>query len=293
MKILFTGGGSVGHISPIIALVREIRKDKDAENFQFFYLGPKDEFSSILLSQEGIKTKKVISGKIRRSSNAKDLFKNLIDIFFKIPFGIVQAFFYIFFLAPDLIVGKGGFGSIPAVIAGWILKTPIFLHESDIAPSLTNKILSILALEVFVSFPKTEYFKPSKMILVGNPIRKELLEGEASSKKEIKDMFGITSEKPIILIFGGSQGSQRINDRILDILPQLLESYEIIHQTGTKNFKQVKAESEVMTKEDNRKYYHPFAFLKEQELKKVYKLSDLIISRAGSGAIFEIAVLSL
>jgi len=289
MKILFTGGGSAGHVSPIIALVREIKKQKYTKKFQFFYLGPKDEFSSILLSQEGIKTKTIISGKIRRYMSFKSFFQNLIDVFLKIPFGIIHAFFYIFYFAPDVIVGKGGFGSVPAVIAGWILRTPIFLHESDISPSLTNKILSFFALEIFVSFRKTEYFKPSQMTLVGNPIRIELLEGKTSTKEEIKKIFGVTSEKPVILIFGGSQGSQRINDRILDILPQLLASYEILHQTGTKNFKQVKAESKVMTKEDNRKYYHPFPFFKEEELKKAYRLSDFIISRAGSGAIFEIA----
>ncbi|MFH1643546.1 MAG: UDP-N-acetylglucosamine--N-acetylmuramyl-(pentapeptide) pyrophosphoryl-undecaprenol N-acetylglucosamine transferase [Patescibacteria group bacterium] len=290
MKILFTGGGTAGHVAPIIALAREIRKDKDAENFQFFYIGPKDEFSSILLSQEGIKTKNIMSGKIRRYSTVKSVLQNLVDIFIKIPFGIIQAFLHIFLLAPDLIIGKGGFGSLPTVLAGWVLRTPIFLHESDVVPSLTNKILGNFALEIFVSFPNTEYFKPSKMILVGNPIRKELLEDEESSTEEIEDMFGITSQKSVILIFGGSQGSKRINDLILDILPQLLETYEIIHQTGVNNFQQVKAESAVMASEESLRYYHPFPFFQEQELKKAYKLANLIISRAGSGAIFEIAV---
>jgi UDP-N-acetylglucosamine--N-acetylmuramyl-(pentapeptide) pyrophosphoryl-undecaprenol N-acetylglucosamine transferase len=286
MKLVFTGGGTGGHIFPIIAVVREIRKSYQGKDIEFFYIGPKDEFFSILLSQEGIKVKTVLSGKIRRYWGIKTLFQNFIDVFIKIPIGFFQAFFYFFFLAPDLIVSKGGFGSVPGVMAGKLLQIPIFLHESDTAPGLANRFLARFSLKIFVSFPKTEYFKPSKMILVGNPIRREILE---ESKKEAQEIFKLTKEKPVILILGGSQGAQRVNDRILEVLSDLLQNFEVIHQTGRANFKQVQAEAKVVISKDLEKYYHAFPFFKERGIKKAYRLADLIVSRAGSGSIFEIA----
>ena len=287
MRVLFTGGGTAGHIFPIIAIVREIQEIYPELNLRFFYLGPKDEFGQVLLSQEGIEPKPVLAGKIRRYLNWKSFFQNLFDVF-KIPLGILQAFFYIFFWAPDLIFSKGGFGSIPAVVAGWLLKVPIFLHESDINPGLANRFLSKLALEVFVSFPQTESLAPSKMILVGNPIRKEILEG---SKAKAQKLFKLSYQKPVILILGGSQGAQRINDKILEILPELLKNFEIIHQSGEKNFYQVKAESEIIIPKELAPFYHLFPFLKDEELKHAYAACDLVVSRAGSGSIFEIAAL--
>jgi UDP-N-acetylglucosamine--N-acetylmuramyl-(pentapeptide) pyrophosphoryl-undecaprenol N-acetylglucosamine transferase len=289
MKILFTGGGTGGHIFPIIAVSREIRKIYQEKNLQFFYIGPRDEFSQILLSQEGIKVKEIMAGKIRRYLGWKSGFKNFIDLFVRIPIGIFQSFIYVFYLAPDLIFSKGGYGSIPGVIAGFLLKTPIFLHESDVAPGISNRFLSRLASAIFVSFPDTEYFKPSKMILVGNPIRREMLE---SPKEEAQEFFKLTGEKPIIFILGGSQGAQRINDEIFEILADLLKEFEIIHQVGQKNFKQLRAEAKVVVPKELEKYYHIFPFLKEEELKKAYSVADLIIARAGSGTIFEIAAWS-
>jgi len=288
MKILFTGGGSGGHIVPIIAVAREIRKIYTKEDLQFFYIGPKDEFGSILFSQENIKVKTVLSGKIRRYAGFKNIINNIMDVLFKIPIGIVQSFFYLFFLSPDLIFSKGGFGSIPGVIAGRLLLIPVFLHESDITPGLANRFISRFTLDIFASFPGTEYFSLKKMILVGNPIRKEFLE---NSKEEGRNFFNLNSQKPVVLILGGSQGAQRINDRVLDILPQLLESFEIIHQCGENNFKQVKSESRVMIPQGSEISYNLFPFLKEPELRQAYAASDIVVSRAGSGSIFEIAAL--
>ena len=204
MKILFTGGGTAGHIFPIIAIVREIKRLHPQSGFKFFYVGPKDRFAFALLSQEGIQIKTISAGKIRRYFS----FLNIIDLLFKVPIGVIQAFFHIFTISPDLIFSKGGYGSLPAVIAGWTLLTPIFLHESDVSPGLANKIASKFALEIFTAFPieKTQYFPAKKMISVGSPIRKEILAG---SLKEAKKLFNLTDKKPLILILGGSQGAQR------------------------------------------------------------------------------------
>ena len=286
MKILFTGGGTGGHVVPIIAIAREIKKIYKGNDLQLFFLGPKDRVGSNLLLLEGIKVKNITAGKIRRYANFKSFFQNLADIFIKIPIGILQSFFHIFFLSPDLIFSKGGFGSIPGVIASKMLFVPVFLHESDVTPGFANKILRGFALEIFTSFPKTEHFSPKKLILVGNPIRKELLTG---SQKEAKKFFGIESNKPVILIIGGSQGSQRINDEILEVLPQLLEKFEVIHQCGEKSYATIKKEVSVIINKELEPFYRLYSFLEESDLRQSYAAADLIIGRAGSGTIFEIA----
>jgi UDP-N-acetylglucosamine--N-acetylmuramyl-(pentapeptide) pyrophosphoryl-undecaprenol N-acetylglucosamine transferase len=290
MKILFTGGGTAGHILPIIAVERELRKLYPKKDLKLYYVGPKDDFTSLLLSQEDIKVKTLLAGKIRRYLNFQSFFQNVFDVLFKIPLGIVQAFFIIFFSAPDIIFSKGGYGALPATLAGWLLRVPIFLHESDIIPGTTNKFLSRFATEIFVSFPikSVEKLPVNKMMLVGTPIRRELLEGDIS---EAKDYFNLSGEKPVILIMGGSQGAQRINEMILEILPLLLSEFEVIHQCGEKNFRQTQNEAGIMIREDQKKYYHLFAFLKEEELKLAYASSQIIVSRAGASSVFEIAAL--
>jgi len=286
MKIVFTGGGTAGHIFPIIAIIREIKRAHPQKNIHFFNIGPKDKFALSLLIREGVIIKTILAGKIRRYFS----FENIIDIIFKFPIGIIQSFFHIYVISPDVIFSKGGYGSLPSVISGWVLQTPIFLHESDVSPGLANKIASKFSLEIFTSFPieKTGYFPAKKMISVGNPLRKEIIEGSIERSKEL---FKLTGEKPVILILGGSQGAKKINDRILLILSELLQNFEIIHQTGQANFNQTKREVEVVVNESLRRYYHPFPFLNEKELSSAYQVAELIISRSGAGSIFEIAAI--
>ena len=290
MKILFTGGGTGGHIYPIIAVARELRRIYPQKKLKLFYIGPKDKFSDLLLSQEGIKVKTILAGKIRRYFGLKNTLLNIIDILFRIPLGTVQAFWHIFFIAPDIIFSKGGYGSIGTVISGRILQVPVLLHESDISPGLANRFSSRFALEIFTSFSSKniKYFANQRVILVGNPIRREILEG---TPERAKRSFNLVGNKPVILVLGGSQGSQRINETILTVLPKILESFELIHQTGEKNFNKAKIESEATVSKDSKKYYHPVSSMKESELKEAYGAADLIICRAGSGSIFEIAAL--
>jgi len=282
MKILFTGGGTGGHVFPIIAVIREMRKMYPGKDFQFFFLGPKDEFGSILLSQEGVETKNILAGKIRRYFS----FENFLDIL-KIPIGIFQSFIYLLFrIRPKLIFSKGGYGALPVVLCAKILRIPVFIHESDVVPGLANKIAGKWAKKIFISFPRTEYFPLGKTILAGNPIRTEILDG---SKEEAKKLFELTFGKPVILFLGGSQGAQAINDFVLRILNMILKDFEIIHQCGRENFNEVKNEARVVIEEGLTRYYHPYPFLNEDELKHAYAAADFIVSRAGSGSIFEIA----
>lgn len=245
-------------------------------------MGPKDDFGSVLLAQEDMILKSIVSGKMRRYFS----WKNFVDIIFKIPFGFLQSFFLLLSIKPDLIFSKGGSGSIAVTYSARLLRIPVFLHESDVVPGLSNQQSAKWAKKVFTSFPKTEYFDPRKIILTGNPIRKEVLEGDV---KVASEMFGLTLSKPIILVIGGSQGAEAINDFVLRVLNDILSDYEVLHITGGANYKQVSAESQAIMEKGLDKYYHPIAFLDEGKIKHALKAADLVISRAGSGSIFEIA----
>ncbi len=286
MRILFTGGGTGGHVFPLIAIIREIRNLYPRKDIEFFYIGPKDEFGSILLSQEEVAVKTIITGKIRRYFS----FKNFVDILFKIPFGIIQSFFYFVKIDPQLVFSKGGYGSLPVVIWAKVFRVPLYLHESDVVPGLSNRISAKWAKKIFISFPKTEYFDLKKVIVTGNPIRTEILDG---SKEKAKELFNLTFEKPILLFMGGSQGAESLNDFVLGSLNNLLIDFELIHLCGIANYKQVSSESQVIIDKELKLYYHLFSFLDEEKLKHAYRAVDLVISRAGAGSIFEIAAVGV
>ncbi|MSU60636.1 MAG: UDP-N-acetylglucosamine--N-acetylmuramyl-(pentapeptide) pyrophosphoryl-undecaprenol N-acetylglucosamine transferase [Candidatus Staskawiczbacteria bacterium] len=282
MKILLTGGGTAGHITPLIAVSRELRRLYQKDDLKIHYIGPNDPMSLFTLGQENIKTHSILAGKLRRYF----ALANITDILFIIPLSFLQSFFLLIAIRPNLVFSKGGTGALPVTFWAWIFMIPVFLHESDIVPGLSNRIASNWAKRMFISFPKTEYFNLAKTLLTGHPIKKELTEGNKESAKEV---FNLTFEKPTLLFLGGSQGSEAINDFILLMLNDILKFYEVIHVAGKKNFKTVQLESKQVVQKDLEKYYHVKEFLNEIELKHAYKVADLIISRAGAGGIFEIA----
>jgi len=285
MKILFTGGGTGGHIYPIAAIVRELRK-KYGATIHLSYLGPKDNFCNVVLAKERVKVNNIVAGKLRRQADPLSLLQNLIDAIIKIPLGVLQSFFWLFFTNPDLVFSKGGYGSYPVVVSARILGIPVFLQESDMVAGMASRKTAKYAAGIFVSFPNTEGFSARKMILTGNPIRLELAAG---SKEEAVRALGLKGGRPVILVIGGSQGAQRINDKILDALPELLKTYEIIHIVGPRNADQVVKESKIAARPELLEYYHSLGYADERTLADIYAAADLIISRAGSGGIFEIA----
>ena len=281
MRILFTGGGSGGHIFPIIAV-----KQTFEQGYDFYYLGPNGFAKRELISQ-GIKTRFILAGKFRRYFSLN----TIIDLI-KIPVGIVQSFWYLFIWVPDVIFSKGGYGSFPVVLVAWIYKIPIILHESDSAPGLANQILAKFAKKIILSFSSSEkYFSKhqKKLVLIGNPIRREITQGNEIQGRAI---FKIGSDKPVVLIIGGSQGAKKINEIILNTLPRLLEIAEIIHVTGELDFKRVEKETtRLLASDTNRADYHLYSFLNIEQIKHGYAIADLIVNRAGAGSIFEISAL--
>lgn len=288
MRVVFTGGGTGGHTYPLLAVIREFKKLYYGDDLELIFMGPTNKESEELFAQEGVQTVRVLSGKVRRYTSVQSVILNVIDLFVKLPLGFLQSFAFFFVRDPDLIFTKGGYGSLPVVLAGKIFLTPVVLHESDVVPGAANSLLSKFARAILVSFPTTKFPERKKMLFIGNPIRRGLNKG---SQEEGMKRFGVSGEDPVILVMGGSQGSQRINDFVLNILPSLLKNFEVIHQCGQANYEQVSQEAAAVLSEEQQKRYHPVPSLPEEELKHAYAAADLIVSRAGSGSIFEIAFL--
>jgi len=285
MRILFTGGGSGGHIFPIIAIKREI--DLIANNDVLFQFVGGETFVKEALSEEGIPQKKIITTKWRRYFS----FKNFLDIL-KFPFSLLQAAFYIWLFMPDVIFSKGGPGSFAVVLVGWFYQIPIVIHESDSVPGSTSKLSSPAARKIAISFEESEDFFSKKykrkLVFTGNPVRQKLFYG--SREKAIKN-FNLTGKRKIILIMGGSQGSAQINSLFLDAILKYIEKYEIIHICGSNNFKNIDLFTRGALEDEQRVFYHLYPSLDEEQLADAYQVSDLVISRAGAGAIFELAAL--
>ena len=215
---------------------------------------------------------------------------NFFDLF-KTGWGIVKSVFVVFSIFPDVIFSKGGYGSFPVVLASKIFKIPLIIHESDSIPGKVNKWAGKFARKIAISYPEaSNYFPKEKIALTGNPIKKELLK---SSKTGAAEFLKLEKDTPVIFIIGGSLGSQIINSVIIDSLSKLVEKYQIIHQTGEKNFGDVKNLADIELK--NSKYenrYKPFSYLNTVAMKMSAGVANLIISRAGS-TIFQIAVWGL
>ena len=283
MRILFTGGGSGGHVFPIIAVIRELKQIAEEErilDLELFYMGPED-FGQEQLRAEEVIIVPIMSGKVRRYASIQ----NFVD-FFKVIGGIFQAMWNMFLITPDVIFSKGGHGAFPAVVAAAILRIPLVIHESDAVPGKVNKFAGHFAKRIGVAFTGAASFFPEKKVaLVGIPIRKRILGGNRDIARENLQIFG---NLPIIGVIGGSQGAGRINDATLGVLKELTEHYEVVHQTGTANFHDVEQEATVILEFGHKERYHAFGFLDESGLRDFYEVSDLIISRASS-SIFEIA----
>lgn len=285
MRILFTGGGTGGHFYPIIAVIREIKKIVEDERIigaQLYYVGP-DDFGEDILKKEGVTFIHIMSGKWRRYASALNIF----DIG-KIILGTIKAFFVIFPIMPDVVFSKGGYGSIPAAVVAIIYRIPLIIHESDSRPGVVNRLTARFADRIAISFKSAEGFFPktSKVAFVGNPIRTNVIGG---SREAAEEEFSVFSKKPVIVILGGSQGSQPINAVVLGVIRELVKDFEIIHQTGKKNFTDVSGEASVILTKEERAYYHPVAYFDDRTMRSVYAVADVIVSRAGAASIFEIA----
>lgn len=287
MRVLFTGGGTGGHVTPIIAVARQLKKfypTDSQEGLKMYFLGAKSPGGfGDLFKDEGIESKTVLAGKFRRYFSV-----NFFTDLFKIPISLCQSLWYVFLWMPDIIFNKGGYGSVPVVVAGWLYHIPIITHESDTIPGLATRLGGKFSRRIAVSFEETrKYFPAKKTALIGNPVREEIIQACALVNEENKlaarDILGIATVAPVILVLGGSQGAKAIDQAILSILPQLFGKYEIIHQCRDQDYEEIKKETESVEK------YHLFPFLNENQLVSAFLLADIVISRAGAASVFEVA----
>ena len=269
-RIILTGGGTAGHVTPNIALIPSL---KDM-GYDIEYIGSYEGIEKNLMDDIGIPYHAIASGKLRRYFSLKN---------FSDPFRVIKGFFQanrlIRELKPDVVFSKGGFVAVPVVIAAGINHVPAIIHESDMTPGLANRLCFRSAVKICCNFPETVALLPAdKAVLSGSPIRRELLEG---SREAGRTFTGFTDDKPVIMVIGGSLGAANVNAAIRRVLPQLLEKFNIIHLTG-----KGKADDSL----NDVAGYRQYEYIKD-ELKDLFALSDLVISRAGANAICELLAL--
>jgi len=288
MKILLTGGGTGGHFYPLIAVAQELNETSKENRLikpELYYMST-DPYNESLLYENNITFVKISAGKIRRKISLENIVLNFIDLF-KTFYGVLSAIWKMFLIYPDVVFGKGGYASFPAMIAARILFIPVVIHESDSKPGKVNKWAGKFARKVAVSYPEAvSYFKQDKTAYTGNPVRKETQEALTSDSYEF---FGFDKSVKTILIMGGSTGSKFINESIMDVLHDLVKKYQIIHQTGPNNISVIQETANVVLQDSQFKNrYKAFPYLNVVNLRRASGVADLLISRAGS-TIFEIA----
>jgi len=284
MRILFTGGLTGGHFYPIIAIAKEltaVAKEEHALPPEIFFMAP-DPFDKRSLFENNITYLYAPAGKVRRYFSVQNFF----DLF-KTGTGVLKAIYTIFNIYPDVVFGKGGGGSFPALFAARLLRIPVIIHESDTRPGRVNTWAGKFAREIAVAYPDTASFFPEgKATWTGMPVRKEIT---MPIRDGAYEFLKLEPSIPTILVLGGSLGSQKMNDALIDILPALLEKYQIIHQTGEANYKEVVGTAQVVLENNPSIHrYKPFGFLNELALRMSASVATIVITRAGS-SLFEIA----
>ncbi len=269
-KIILTGGGTAGHVTPNIALIPELKK----MGYDIRYIGSYDGIEKSLMEDIGIPYHGIASGKLRRYFSLKN---------FSDPFRVLKGFFeanrLIREIKPDIIFSKGGFVAVPVVIAAGRNHVPAIIHESDMTPGLANRLCFRSARKICCNFPETMKLLPAdKAVLSGSPIREELLKGDADAAREFT---GFKDVKPVIMVMGGSLGAANVNKAIRSILPKLLNRYNVIHLTG-----KGKGDDSL----NDTQGYRQYEYIKD-ELKDLFALADIVISRAGANAICELLAL--
>ncbi|MDD3861847.1 MAG: undecaprenyldiphospho-muramoylpentapeptide beta-N-acetylglucosaminyltransferase [Candidatus Gracilibacteria bacterium] len=273
MRILLTGGGTGGHVIPNLAIIEDLKSREIAE---IKYVGSKKGPEKKLIEKAGIDFEGITCGKLRRYFS----FENFAD-FFRVPVGIFQAYKILKGYQPVVIFSKGGYVSFPVVVVAWKLKIPVILHESDVVPGLANKLCMKFAKKICISFEETKLYlnKSSlkKTVFTGNPVRKSIFSGNREAGLKFT---GLNQHRPVILVMGGSQGADQINKLVRSNLDELLKKFQIVHVVGRGN----------LDIGIHKTGYKQYEYL-DENLKDVYAICDLMISRGGANSLAEMALL--
>jgi UDP-N-acetylglucosamine--N-acetylmuramyl-(pentapeptide) pyrophosphoryl-undecaprenol N-acetylglucosamine transferase len=288
-SIVFAGGGSGGHVYPMLAVIEALRKrfGELGLTVTMTRVGPRDGYETLFVNK-GVVLSPITAGKMRRYAS----FANVLDIP-KFIIGCLQALFKLFFIMPNVIFSKGGTGALPVVFAGWFYRIPIIIHESDARPGLTNLASARFAKKVFIGFEEAaKYFNAQKTEVAGTPIRAELLTKQ-TTKALAKETLGFSGTDSLTLFIGGSQGSERLNDFVLANLQEIAKSTQVLHQTGTGNLAEVqKLSRAALIDESFKNRYQPVGYL-EKNMNLALTAADLVVARPGANTIAEIAAFGI
>ena len=278
MRVLLTGGGTAGSVSPLLAIVNKYSRLQQIKNrFQksdFLWLGTKKGPEKRMVKDYNIKFKAITSGKFRRYFDLR----NFLDVF-KILAGFFQSIFIILKFRPDIILSAGSFVSVPVVWAGWLLRKKSLIHQQDVRPGLANKLMVPFATRITVTFEESiKHFPKKKTVWTGNPLREEILKG---SKERVVQKFGLEGGVPVLLVMGGGTGSTTINRIVAEVLSQLTKFCQVVHLTGAQKHKNTKT----------RERYYVVDFLTVGGMADVYACADVVVSRCGMGSLTELSVL--
>lgn len=280
-RIVLSGGGTGGHVFPLVPVVREL-KSLLGEQTEFLYLGPSGGIGEKVMHDSGIATAVVTSGKWRRPFSLKNISDG-----FRVIGGYVQALIRLYRFMPDAVFSKGAYAAVPVVLAAKTYAIPVLTQDSDATPGVANKIMGKFADRIAVAYPSaSKYFEASRVAVTGNPVREELFHG---SKDRARERFDIQSDKPVLLVLGGSLGSVSVNRAIVGILPRLLERCSVVHQTGEGDAEETAKRVTELGLGDLSGRYFATPFFDTGALADALSLADLIVSRAGANAIADIA----
>ncbi|MCY4577390.1 MAG: UDP-N-acetylglucosamine--N-acetylmuramyl-(pentapeptide) pyrophosphoryl-undecaprenol N-acetylglucosamine transferase [Candidatus Kaiserbacteria bacterium] len=292
MKIVFVGGGTGGHFYPLIAVAEEI--ERYAREHQLvqpkkYYLGPK-HYDEKALYDAGVKFVYCPAGKLRRTKDIVSRIKNFFSLF-SIFFGALKAVFTLFVIFPDVVFSKGGYTSFPVLFAARLLRVPVVIHDSDSTLGRVSRWSASFAMHIAISYPEAENDltekQQEKAALIGIPLRRQL---RYNPNPEAYTLLKLDPDIKTVAVLGGSSGAEFLNENVLDALPIMLQKYQVVHQVGKKLFDDVKKESESFLRTLSDLYaYHPFPFLNAYYMRALYSVADVIITRAGSGTLYEIA----
>lgn len=297
MRIVLTGGGTGGHLTPLLAVAEALRRlfreealtipESRNSDMELLYVGVVTDVDRKFLDEAEIPAIHVPSGKIRRYLSGAGL--TTIDLLFRLPLGILRALWRMYVLMPEAVFSKGGYGSVPIVIASWIYRIPVLMHETDVVPGLSNRRLARLASAIAVGFRAGEkHFPPHKAFVAGTPLRQEFV--SLPPQADARRAFGLHERKPVIFVTGGSQGSQRINTVVLELLLRLLPEFQFVHQVGSVNFPPIQnLIADTFRNFPDIQDYHVEGFLDAKRMALAYASADLVIGRAGGTTLAELA----
>lgn len=289
MRVVLTGGGTAGHLTPFAPMIEALRAAAASQSIELelLFMGTVTASTQTFFSAYDVPVVNIPAGKLRRYVSSL----TIIDVFFRIPVGVVMALVRLFFIMPDVVISKGGYASVPIVLAAAFYRIPILLHESDAVPGLATRRLAPLAAAIGVGFPATRDALPRwahKIFVVGIPTRRELM---LVTPQEARQAFKLSTTERVLLVMGGSQGAAQINEVLLQVLPSLLTDMAIIHITGEAHREKISAVATgLIAASPRRAFYQPYGYLTDT-LVHALVAADVVVARAGATTLAELAIL--